>query len=155
MLKMKFVCFFSAVSMSLASCQATMPSNKTMGTVGGGAAGAVIGSRFGKGTGRDIAMVAGAVGGALLGGMIGSSMDSADQSKTQQALANTPTGKSVAWTNPDTQAEYEVTPVSTFKNKSGQDCRNYTTVAMIKGKRETLHGTACRQPNGIWKAVDR
>ncbi len=155
MLKIKIVCLFAAVSMSLAGCQATMPSNKTMGTVGGGAAGAVIGSRFGQGKGRDIAMVAGAIGGALLGGMIGESMDANDQSRTQQALNNTPTGQSVAWKNPDTQSQYEVTPVSTFNNKSGQNCREYKTVATINGKRETLHGTACRQSDGTWKAVDR
>jgi uncharacterized caspase-like protein/surface antigen len=127
---------------------------KGTGRVGGGAAGAVIGSRFGKGTGRDIAIVIGAVEGALLGGMIGESMDANDQVRTQQALNNTAIGQSLAWTNPDTQSQYEVTPVSTFNNKYGQNCRKYTIVAIIKGKRETLHGTACRQADGTWKAVD-
>jgi surface antigen len=63
------------------------------------------------------------------------------------------TGQTVAWTNPDTKSQYEVTPTKTYKDESGQDCREYTTVGIIDGKRETINGTACRQADGTWKAA--
>jgi len=156
MMKIKVVGFFAIASISLASfggCQATMPSKQTIGTVGGAGLGAVVGSRFGKGEGRVAAVAVGTLLGAVAGSAIGASMDQGDASKTQQALETTPSGQSVTWSNPDSKAQYEVTPVSSFK-KNGQDCRNYTTVAIIDGNRETLEGSACRQPDGTWKAAE-
>ena len=32
-------------------------------------------------------------------------------------------------------------------------CRNYSSEAIIDGKRQTVHGTACRQTDGSWKSV--
>ena len=152
-MKIKVIGFFAALSLVLMGCQqATMPSKQGTGTVLGGVAGAVAGSQVGKGKGRDVAMVVGTLLGAALGGAIGNTMDQMDVMQTQTTLEGTQTGQSASWTNPDTQAEYTVTPTRTFQNIQGQNCRDYTTVAMIDGKREELHGTACRQPDGSWKA---
>lgn len=154
-MKIKIVGLFIAFAFSLAACQqATMPSKQTSGAVLGGIAGGIAGSQIGKGQGRDVAMVAGVLLGAALGSAVGSSMDTSDAMNTQRALENTETGRSVAWTNPDSRTQYTVTPTNTFENKYGQNCRNYTTVAIINGKRENLHGTACRQSDGSWKAVN-
>ncbi|RKZ36557.1 MAG: hypothetical protein DRQ49_17750 [Gammaproteobacteria bacterium] len=151
-MKIKIVGFFAIASLSLASfggCQATMPSKQAMGTVGGAGMGAIIGSRFGKGEGRVAAVAVGTLLGAVAGSAIGASMDQSDTVKTQQALN---TGEPVAWTNPNSKDQYTVTPVGNFTNSKGQNCRNYTTVAVIDGNRETLEGSACQQPDGTWKA---
>ena len=155
MVKVKIVSLFAAVSMSLAGCEATMPSKEAIGTVGGAGLGAVIGSRFGGGEGRVAAVAVGTLLGAYAGNLIGSSMDSTDTVETQAALNTAETGQPVAWTNPDTKSQYEVTPTSTYKDESGQDCRDYTTVGIIDGKRETIEGTACRQADGTWKATEQ
>ncbi len=154
MVKVKIVSLFAAVSMSLAGCEATMPSKEAIGTVGGAGVGAVIGSRFGGGEGRVAAVAVGTLLGAVAGNLIGASMDSSDTVETQAVLNKAETGQPVAWTNPDTKSQYEVTPTSdTYQNDSGQDCREYTTVGIIDGKRETINGTACRQADGTWKAA--
>ncbi|MCK5720446.1 MAG: glycine zipper 2TM domain-containing protein [Thiomargarita sp.] len=151
----KIICLCAAVTMSLGACQATMPSNETIGAVGGGAAGAIIGSRFGGGSGQHISIAVGTLLGVFAGSAIGSSMEQTDVTRTQQVLNTTPPGEPVAWTNANTQTQYTVTPISTFKNTSGQDCRTYNTVAVIDQKRETLQGEACRQLDGNWKAIDQ
>ncbi len=30
-------------------------------------------------------------------------------------------------------------------------CREYTTSVVIDGKTQSVHGTACREPDGIWR----
>ncbi len=156
MVKVKIVSLFAAVSISLAGCEATMPSKAAIGTIGGAGLGAVVGSRFGGGEGRVAAVAVGTLLGAVAGNLIGSSMDSTDTVETQTALNKAETGQPVAWTNPDTKSQYEVTPTSdTYQNDSGQDCREYTTVGIIDGKRETIEGTACRQADGTWKATEQ
>ena len=152
----KFITLFAIVSLFfLVGCQGTgmtMPSKQTSGAVLGGVAGGIAGSQIGKGKGRDIAMVAGALLGAALGGAVGGSMDRTDLMYTQQTLEDTQTGTPASWTNPDTKSQYTVTPTRTFNNFQGQNCREYTTVAIIDGKREEMQGTACRQDDGSWKA---
>jgi len=154
-MKIKILCFFAALSFVLMGCQqASMPSKQGIGAVLGGGAGAIAGSQVGKGKGRDVAMVVGTLLGAALGGAIGNTMDQMDVVQTQRSLEGTQTGQSVSWTNPDSEAQYTVTPTRTFQNIQGQNCRDYTTIAMIDGKREELRGTACRQPDGSWKAAN-
>ncbi|BAP55052.1 17 kDa surface antigen precursor [Thioploca ingrica] len=152
-MKIKLIHSILIINLFLVACGSEMmPSKQTTGAVIGGLGGGIAGSQIGKGRGRDVAMVVGTLLGAALGGSIGSSMDQTDVLRTQQALSYNRTGQQVSWQNPDTQAQYTVTPTNTFRNNSGQDCRSYTTVAVIEGKREELHGTACRQPDGTWKA---
>jgi len=148
----KLITFFSIVSLFLLiGCNPSMPSKQTSGAAIGGIAGGIAGSQIGKGKGRDVAMIAGALLGAALGGAVGNSMDQTDVIKTQQALETAPDSSSVNWNNPNANS-YQVTPTSTFQNAQGQNCRDYTTVAIIEGKREEMQGTACRQADGSWKA---
>lgn len=154
-MKINLIYFILIMSLFLVACGSEMmPSKQTTGAVIGGLGGGIAGSQIGSGRGRDVAMVVGTLLGAAIGGAIGSSMDQTDVLRTQQALNYNRTGQPVSWQNPDTQAQYTVTPTRTFRDNVGQDCRNYTTVAIIDGRREELHGTACRQPDGTWKATN-
>lgn len=125
-----------------------------LGSVLGGVAGAALGSTIGKGTGKLVAVAGGAILGVLAGGTVGRGMDEVDQNCIGQALENAPNGQRIAWHNPNSSQQYTVTPVSTYKADDGQYCREYTTTAVIGGKRQQTYGHACRQPDGSWQIVN-
>jgi len=137
-----------ATVMTLAGCN-----KEQMGTLGGAALGGLAGSQVGKGKGQLAATAIGVLAGAYIGGSIGQSMDDVDRMKANQALENAPTGHTVNWHNPDTRADYAVTQTKTYETDSGP-CREYSPEAVIGGKRETVYGTACRQPDGTWQTVN-
>ena len=85
-------------------------------------------------------------------GNVGRTMDQVDRQKAHRTLEGNPTGQSTTWRNPDSGNEYEVTPTRTYE-ESGRPCRDYTTEAWIDGRRETVRGTACREPDGTWRAI--
>ena len=126
--------------------------NQDVGTVLGGALGGLLGSQFGSGGGQLAATAAGALLGGLVGGNIGRSMDELDRHHANQALENANNGYTSSWENPDSGTRYAVTPTRTFES-DGAPCREYTTEAWIDGEPETLHGTACRQPDGTWVTI--
>jgi surface antigen len=123
-----------------------------VGSLAGAAAGGLLGNQFGKGSGKTAATVLGVVAGAMVGGSIGRSMDPADQGCVGQALEHADTNAPVAWQNPGTGAQYQVTPVKTYQTSAGIYCRDYTTRAVIDGRSQEVSGTACRQPDGSWRA---
>ena len=139
-------------SLLLAGCSQETQ-NQDVGTVVGGALGGLLGAQVGSGSGRVAAAVAGSIAGALIGGSIGKSMDELDRMKATQSLERTPTGQTSTWQNPDSGNSYAVTPTNTYTNAGGAPCRDYTTEGWIDGKREVIKGTACRQPDGTWRAV--
>ena len=123
----------------------------SIGAFGGAAFGGLIAAAAGGGG----AAIAGAViGGALLGAFAGNMLDQRDKrlaAETQQrALESAPTGKPVAWTNPDTGHSGTVTPTRTYQS-GGSYCREFQNNVTIGGKDEKAYGTACRQPDGSWK----
>jgi len=134
----------------LAGCN---PTKQDVGTVVGAGTGAYVGSQIGDGTGQLAAVAIGTLVGAYLGGSIGRQMDELDRYRTQQALESSPTGSRTVWNNPDSGAQYTVTPTRTYESASGP-CRDYTTEAVIEGRPEVVHGTACRQPDGTWHAMN-
>lgn len=71
----------------------------------------------------------------------------------QGALEGNKTGQSANWINPDTNHQGAVTPLRTFKSKTGQDCREFQRLATIAGETGFANGTACRQPDGTWRIV--
>ena len=91
--------------------------------------------------------------GAIIGGRIGDSMDKADHVHTQNALETAKSGQRVTWTNPDTGADYTITPTRTYQRENGQYCRDFKTWGWIDGYEEELHGTACRMSDGTWRKV--
>jgi surface antigen len=75
------------------------------------------------------------------------SMNKADQKQEQYVFENYSDGQSTNWTNSEGNS-YTMTVNNTSSNGV---CRQYQTVGIIDGNRETLTGTACRQANGYWK----
>jgi surface antigen len=127
-------------------------SHEGVGTVTGGVVGGLIGSQFGGGAGKVAAAAGGALLGAYLGGNIGKTMDKVDQMQMQHALETSPTGKDVAWRNPDSGNQYTVRTTKTYYEHK-QPCREYTTKAIIGGKSQQIYGQACRQADGSWRVV--
>ncbi len=125
-----------------------------VGTILGGIVGGAVGSRIGKGDGRTAATIAGAIVGAIIGREIGRAMDEADRYCTGQVLEQAPDGRTVKWRNPDTGAVYEVTPKRTVRGETGP-CREFVTRTTIGGRTQETWGTACRQPDGSWRMVQR
>ena len=124
-----------------------------LGGLLGAALGGLAGSQIGKGDGRTAAIIGGVVLGGLVGGSIGDTMDRVDQAQTSRVLETSPTGTAVSWVNPDTGANYTVTPTQTYR-LNGQDCRDFTTWGVIDGYEEQLHGTACRTDDGRWASIN-
>jgi len=153
MKKFSYFLITSVLAFSLAACE-TSPTSEDTGQVIGGVIGGVLGSQIGEGSGRTAATIAGVMIGAYIGGRVGKSMDEKDVYKSQDALENNPTNQPSAWTNPDTGNEYTVTPTSTYSSSSGEPCREYTTEAVIDGRKEIVTGTACRQSDGTWRAAN-
>ena len=144
------------IALGLTACQQG-GQKQTIGTLLGAVGGAVAGSQIGKGRGQLIAVAAGTLLGSLAGGEIGKSLDNADriamQQATQKSLEATPSGNSVSWRNPDSGHSGTVTPQPSYKNATGQYCREYEQTISVEGRTETAVGAACRQPNGSWKIV--
>ncbi len=124
-----------------------------IGTATGGALGGLVGSQIGSGSGQLAATAAGAIAGALIGSSVGQSMDDQDRMKAAQALESSRTGYSTSWQNPDNGAQYTMTPTRTYETANGY-CRDFSTQVNVDGRAETVYGTACRQPDGTWKAVN-
>ncbi|HSW88914.1 MAG TPA: RT0821/Lpp0805 family surface protein [Candidatus Saccharimonadales bacterium] len=144
--------FVLLLSISLISCSTnTQKENTGIGVATGAIAGGLLGSLVGGGTGKAVAIGVGIVAGALVGGAIGHSMDSSDQAHMNNAVT---TGKPATWKNSKTHSTYTVVPSKKYVTVKGNPyCRNYTTTAVIDGKTSTVHGVACRQSDGSWKAV--
>lgn len=139
-------------SISLIGCQSM--SNQDVGVISGGVAGGLLGSTIGGGSGKILATAAGVIAGAIIGGSIGKSMDTTDKLRMNKALDNQPVGKPAYWRNAETGAQYEMVPTKNVSVGGNEYCREYRTVANIAGKKQQVYGTACRQPDGTWQAVN-
>ncbi|NQV59210.1 MAG: glycine zipper 2TM domain-containing protein [Alphaproteobacteria bacterium] len=145
------------IALSTAACQQG-GEKQGVGTLLGAVGGALAGSQVGQGKGRLVAVAAGTLLGAFLGSEIGKSLDSADrlamERTTQRTLETVPSGDAVNWRNPDSGNSGTVKPQPSYKNASGDFCREYEQTITVGGKTETAYGTACRQPDGSWKIVN-
>jgi surface antigen len=134
-------------------CDRGLLGSQLVGIAAGGALGGFLGSKIGKGSGQLAATAAGALIGAFIGSEVAHSMDSRDQACVSRSLEGAPDNQTVTWRNPDTNADYRVTPVKSYDDTAGRYCREYITEAMIGGKLEQVYGTACYQPDGSWELV--
>ena len=130
---------------------ATEGPRQQAGMIIGGTLGGLLGGEVDDG-GRTGAVIVGTLAGAAIGGAVGRSMDDTDRLKAAQSLETVRTGVPSAWQNPDSGTEYEFTPTRTFETSQGP-CREYRVDAYVGGEKETVYGTACRQPDGSWKMV--
>jgi surface antigen len=139
------------LSVNLVACSTNTQSQNTgLGAVTGGVAGGGIAALAGA---NPVVIGVSAVAGALIGGFIGHSADSSDKVAMDHSMNNR-TNHSTTWTNRKTGATYTVTPTSKRMAYHGySDCRMYTTTARYHGKVQRVHGTACMQSNGTWKAM--
>ena len=139
-----------AILAFLMGCTSNYATKEDVGTLTGATGGDYVGNQIGGGKGQLAAPAAGAIAGALVGGTVGKSMDEVDRMKANQALESSRIGYTTSWRNPDTDNAYSITPTRIYETVSGP-CRDFTTQAVIDGKRETLYGTACRQPDDTWR----
>lgn len=138
----------AASMLALAGC-ATGPTQEQTGAVVGGALGGLLGAQVGGGRGTTAAIIAGTLAGAAIGGSVGRTMDTVDRGQLAGTLEQVPDNQTQAWRNPNTGAQFEVTPQRTFRS-GGRDCREYTMLAYINGQPEQVTGVACRDSQGNW-----
>lgn len=68
-----------------------------------------------------------------------------------QALEKLVSGESVTWENPDSGHSGDITPVRTFKSRSGQWCREYAAIESLGDAQELQRAIACREGEGLWR----
>ncbi|SDF46118.1 Surface antigen [Limimonas halophila] len=147
--------------LALASCAREGGRGPSGGEVVGSVAGAVVGGVVGSeiGNGSSVAVGAGSAIGALIGREIGSELSRRSQQRmartTQDTLQNNETGQTSSWDNPDAEERGSVTPTETYQRDDGQYCREFQQTVVIGGETKQAYGTACRQPDGSWKIVNR
>ncbi len=124
-----------------------------IGAAIGGVTGGLIGSNIGKGKGRTITTIGGVLTGLFVGGAIGRNMDQLDQACAGQVLEHVPDRQSIVWQGQDPNNAYWVTPTRSYEAGNGRYCREYTSDAVVAGRKQQTYGTACRQPDGSWEIV--
>ncbi len=143
-------------ALAVAGCGPGGLSKADGGTAVGAVAGGIIGNQVGSGTGKVLATVAGAFVGGVVGHTIGKSLDDQDRRYAQEAelaaLEDGRSGISRTWRNPDSGRYGEVVPQRPYK-RGPRHCRDYTHTVFIKGRPETMSGTACRNPDGTWANI--
>ncbi len=144
-----------AASLALLSGCAGQVTRQESGAVMGAVVGGVVGNQIGGGQGKNLATVLGVIAGSMAGASIGQSLDRQDELYAQRALEYNQTNKPAEWHNPDEDHDVIFTPTRTFQSSDGRYCREYQTVIKVGGKSEKGYGTACRQPDGSWKMVNR
>lgn len=142
-----------AMAIALLSACTMPPSQQETGMVIGGTLGGVLGSQVGGGHGQTAAIIAGTMLGGAVGGNIGRSMDDVDRLKVGESLETVRTGVPASWHNPDSGNQYTVIPTRTIETPGSPPCREYTVHSVIGGRNEQIVGTACRQPDGSWRAM--
>jgi surface antigen len=146
------------LGLSLAACTANSGPKEAGGTAAGVVAGGMIGNAIGGSAGNRLAgTVIGAAVGGLIGNRIGAALDDEDKRRVYaaqvQALEAGPSGAPVAWRNPDDGRYGNVVPGPAYQ-ANGATCRQYTETIFIDGYPQTARGTACRNPDGTWTAVE-
>ena len=136
------------------TCDPAGITNSDIGTLIGGVIGGILGSKIGKGNGKTLATIAGVIVGASIGSNVGASMDEADRYCAGQAFVHAKDNQPVAWTNPDTQQEYTVTPNRSYTQNNGRYCRDYTSNVTVNGRQDQVTGTACKNENGNWQIIN-
>ena len=68
----------------------------------------------------------------------------------QTALTTLISGKSLVWPSEDA-ANGRIVPIRTYKNKSGQYCREYRDEIISDDGRSIRYGVACRHQDKVWR----
>lgn len=135
-----------SISLMLTACTGELNRGQSGAMIGAGG-GALVGQAIGHNT---EATLIGALVGTFVGYMVGNEMDKYDRQQLNHVYETGVSGQSSNWTNPDTGNAYSVTPQPAVQNSSGQYCRDAQISALIAGKQQTTHTTACRNQYGQW-----
>jgi hypothetical protein len=72
----------------------------------------------------------------------------------QEALETRLSNEIHRWDS-ETGAQGSITPIRTFRIKTGHFCRDYTESLAKDGDRVSIARTACRDGEGTWRAIGR
>jgi surface antigen len=123
------------------------------GAIAGANPGTVIGSPIAVG-GAEAEV--GPVEGGLMGAEVGRSLNDADRSialkAEYEALEYGRPGQPTVWQGKSGDNHGEVKVGSAYQ-VNRLDCREYTHNVWIGGRLRVVKGTACREPDGVWRIV--
>ena len=129
--------------------------NETTEGPEGGGTGGPASAPPGQDAGKPAAPLSGVILAGVLSGPAGAALDQADEAAldhtTQNALETKPTNQPVQWANPDTGHYGTIMSVRTYQPHPGNLCREFQQTVVVGGQRQQAYGTACRQPDGVWK----
>ena len=74
------------------------------------------------------------------------------RSAVQQALETRPGNQGYVWES-EAGSSGEITPLRTFRIKTGHYCRDYQEEVAAANGRTSENRTACRDGEGIWRRV--
>ena len=144
------------VSLGLAGCSGQSLTREDTGAGVGAIAGGLLGSTVGHGRGRVAATVVGADIGGVIGSKIGRDMDERDRRLAEDAefdaLERGGSGRARVWRNEANGNYGEIVPSRPYR-RGEYDCRDYVHTVYMRGRPETMRGTACRNPDGTWSSV--
>jgi surface antigen len=148
----------ACLGVGTAACSADSGPKQAGGTAAGAIAGGLIGNAIGGSAGNRLAgTVIGAAVGGLIGNRAGAALDDEDRRRAYaaqtQALEAGPSGAPVAWRNPDSGRYGNVVPGPAYQ-AGGATCREYTDTFYVNSTPQIERGTACRNPDGTWTAVN-
>lgn len=88
----------------------------------------------------------------MSGYIISKQMDSYDRRQLNHVYERGMSGQSSAWINPDTGNQFRITPRPAYSNHTNNKiCREAEILAVIDGKDEKSHTTACRNQQNSWQ----
>ena len=131
---------------SVAGCADKAQTGAGVGTL----AGATIGALTAKN--KALGAVIGAGIGGLIGYAIGNELDKNDRAQIGKALEEQPSGKPLAWKNPDTGASYEATPSHSYI-QNDKIYRDIVIKSYVDGQEKDIKAKAYRSPDGTWTLV--
>ncbi len=148
---LKAVAIAGMGALGLAACASS--SGVVTGSVPGANPGVIIDSPVGSGAGQA---PVGALEGALTGADVGASLTERDRGIALQAeyeaLEYGRPGQPTRWRNRRSGNAGEISVGSTYQ-VNRLDCREYTHEVSIGGRNRVVRGTACRQPDGVWRVL--
>ena len=141
--------------LGLAACS-TNNSGIVTGTIADRPAGANPGVVIDSPVGTGSTVPVGAIEGALSGADVGQSLTERDReialSAEYEALEYGRPGQTTRWRNRKSGNRGEISVGSTYQ-VNRLDCREYTHTVSISGRNRVVKGTACRQPDGVWRVL--
>lgn len=148
---MRIAVVAAAAGALLAGCSGS--GQVTTGAIPGANPGKVIGSPVASG---DAEATVGVVEGGLTGAPVGKSLSPGDRALAlkaeYEALEYGRAGQSTDWKSPTGEVSGSVHVGSTYQ-VNRLDCREYAHNISIGGRVRVVKGTACRQPDGVWRIV--